>query len=143
MGLKSSLSLPFAKFAMKKLHADTSRAIDIQMNMLKELLASAAQTEFGIDHNFSSINCHEDYCQEVPIRDYEDFSKYTEKMIAGVSNVLWKGVPLYVCKTSGTTSGVKSSPFPKKACLPTSTRREMHFFPISMNQEIRVLSMVK
>ena len=115
MGLKSSLSLPFAKFAMKKLHADTSRAIDIQMNMLKELLASAAQTEFGIDHNFSSINCHEDYCQEVPIRDYEDFSKYTEKMIAGVSNVLWKGVPLYVCKTSGTTSGVKYIPISKES----------------------------
>lgn len=115
MGLKSSLSLPFAKYAMKKLRSDTERAVDIQKKMLASLLKDAEHTEFGRDHKFSQISSHADYAKAVPIRDYEAFAKYTERIIAGVPDVLWKGLPTYVCKTSGTTSGVKYIPISKES----------------------------
>ncbi len=49
----------------------------------------------------------------MPIRDYEGLKSYIEKIKAGESNVLWKGKPIYLAKTSGTTSGVKYIPISK------------------------------
>jgi hypothetical protein len=49
----------------------------------------------------------------VPIRDYEGLKTYIEKIKAGEANVLWKGKPIYLAKTSGTTSGIKYIPISK------------------------------
>jgi hypothetical protein len=46
----------------------------------------------------------------VPIRDYEGFRAYIDKIIAGEKDILWPGQPIYFCKTSGTTSGAKYIP---------------------------------
>ncbi|HTE08198.1 MAG TPA: GH3 auxin-responsive promoter family protein, partial [Flavitalea sp.] len=48
-----------------------------------------------------------------PVRDYEQFRPYIDKIKAGKHNVLWKGRPIYLAKTSGTTSGVKYIPISK------------------------------
>jgi hypothetical protein len=71
------------------------------------------KTEFGRDHNFATIKTHEDYVKQVPIRDYEGFKPYIEKVKEGKHNILWKGLPIYFAKTSGTTSGVKYIPITK------------------------------
>ena len=47
------------------------------------------------------------------VRDYEQFRPYIDKIKAGKHNVLWKGRPIYLAKTSGTTSGVKYIPIRK------------------------------
>jgi hypothetical protein len=47
------------------------------------------------------------------VRDYEQFKPYIEKIKEGKHNVLWKGLPIYLAKTSGTTSGVKYIPISK------------------------------
>ena len=49
----------------------------------------------------------------VPLRDYEEFKPYIEKIKEGKHNILWKGKPIYFAKTSGTTSGVKYIPITK------------------------------
>jgi len=51
----------------------------------------------------------------VPVRDYEDFSIYIKQIIDGNKDVLWPGKPLYLSKTSGTTSGVKYIPITKES----------------------------
>ena len=48
-----------------------------------------------------------------PLREYEDFKNYIEKIKQGKHNVLWKGLPIYFAKTSGTTSGIKYIPITK------------------------------
>jgi len=40
---------------------------------------------------------------------------YVEKVVAGESDILWKGRPLYFAKTSGTTSGAKYIPITKES----------------------------
>jgi hypothetical protein len=50
---------------------------------------------------------------QVPLRDYEDFRPYIDQIINGTYHVLWPGKPLYLAKTSGTTSGVKYIPITK------------------------------
>ena len=53
--------------------------------------------------------------KRVPVRDYEALKPYVEKVVAGESDILWKGKPLYFAKTSGTTSGAKYIPITKES----------------------------
>ncbi len=68
---------------------------------------------FGRDHGFSAIRTHADYVQAVPVRDYEGLANYFNLVKEGQKDVLWPGKPLYLAKTSGTTSGTKYIPITK------------------------------
>ncbi|MGZ3879977.1 MAG: GH3 auxin-responsive promoter family protein [Flavisolibacter sp.] len=83
--------------------------------MLKDLLKVGRLTEFGKAHGFDKINTYEEFKQAVPIRDYESFKPFMEKIKEGKHNILWKGKPIYLAKTSGTTSGVKYIPITKES----------------------------
>ena len=113
MGLKSVLSLPFAKYIVVKNKKWRNNAVKAQNKLLISLIEKAKNTQFGIDHNFSSINNYSDWKQNVPIRDYESLKEYVEEIIDGGVNILWPGKPIYFCKTSGTTSGTKYIPITK------------------------------
>ncbi len=88
-------------------------AVQDQEAILAELVKTAKDTQFGKDHHFSTIKTYDDFKQQVPLRDYEKLKPYIEKIKEGKHNVLWKGKPLYLAKTSGTTSGVKYIPISK------------------------------
>ncbi len=90
-----------------------ANAVADQQQAFTQLIKSATNTEFGKEHNFNEIKTYEDFIQRVPIRDYESFIPYIEKIKEGKHNVLWKGQPIYFAKTSGTTSGVKYIPITK------------------------------
>ena len=80
-----------------------------------DLVKDAQSTLFGKDHNFSEINNYESFKKNIPIRDYEGLKIYIDKVVAGEADILWKGKPLYLAKTSGTTSGVKYIPLTKES----------------------------
>ena len=88
-------------------------AVTDQQAIFLQLIKTASKTEFGKEHHFNSIKTHEDFVKQVPVRDYEAFKPYIERIKEGKHNVLWKGVPIYFAKTSGTTSGVKYIPISK------------------------------
>ncbi len=90
-----------------------SSAVEDQENLLKSLVKSAKNTEFGKEHGFESIQSYDDFKKQVPVRDYEDIKPYIEKIKQGKHNILWKGKPIYFAKTSGTTSGIKYIPITK------------------------------
>ena len=110
MGLVSFLSKPFAKQIHKQTISWSSNPIEVQEKVLKSIIRKAANTQFGSDHCFSKINSHEAFKNQVPIKDYEGLRPYIDKMTQGEPNVLWPGKPIYLSKTSGTTSGVKYIP---------------------------------
>jgi hypothetical protein len=85
-------------------------AVEDQRKLLRELIKTAKDTEFGQDHHFRDIDSYESFRQAVPLRDYEKIRPYIDKIKEGRHNVLWKGLPLYFAKTSGTTSGIKYIP---------------------------------
>jgi len=87
----------------------------VQEQWLKRLIASAKNTSFGKDHGFSSIKNYEDWKNQVPLRDYEAGRKYFDQTAKGVKDVLWPGRPVYLAKTSGTTSGAKYIPITKES----------------------------
>ncbi len=113
MKIKSLLAKPFANYIHRQVKKEMTSAVADQQNIFNQLIKTASKTEFGKDHQFSSIKTHEDFVKLVPIRDYEAFRPYIDKIKQGKHNVLWKGVPIYFAKTSGTTSGVKYIPITK------------------------------
>ena len=92
-----------------------STALHDQEAILKELLKIGKSTEFGKEHGLDKINTYDEFKKAVPIRDYESFKPYIEKIKEGKHNILWKGKPIYLAKTSGTTSGVKYIPITKES----------------------------
>ena len=115
MGLKSSLSLIFAKFIVHKNNRWKNNALKVQNNLLLSLVAQAKNTQFGKDHNFAEISNYTDWKKNIPVKDYEDLKDYIQEIIDGKKDVLWPGKPLYFCKTSGTTSGTKHIPISKES----------------------------
>ena len=108
-----------AKIFAKKIHHKTQKwiqnPVESQRKVFLNLLASATETQFGKDHNFSNINSFEDFSRQVPIRDYEELRPYIDRVIKGEQDILWIGKPLYFAKTSGTTSGAKYIPLTKES----------------------------
>jgi len=113
MAIKSWLAKPFANYIYKQIKKGMETAVEDQQAVFEQLIKGGIKTEFGKDHAFDTIKSHEDFVKQVPIRDYEAFKPYIEKIKEGKHNVLWKGQPIYLAKTSGTTSGVKYIPITK------------------------------
>jgi hypothetical protein len=113
MAIKSFLAKPFANFIYKQIKKGIESAVSDQQHIFNTLIKEGAKTEFGKDHQFANIKSHQDFCKQVPIRDYEAIKPYINKVKEGKHNVLWKGQPIYFAKTSGTTSGIKYIPITK------------------------------
>ncbi len=118
MSIKTSIALVLAKITRKKEYKKAKKPIETQNLVFNELLTTAKETAFGKDHNFKDIQNYEDFKKSVPVVDYEGLRSYVDRMVAGESDVLWKGKPIYFAKTSGTTSGAKYIPITKES-MPT------------------------
>jgi hypothetical protein len=113
MGIRSLLSKPFAAFIASQTREWASEPFRSQQNIFSGLVQQGSSTIFGRDHNFDTIRNYEDFKARVPVRDYEALLPYIQQVLEGKSDVLWKGKPEYLAKTSGTTSGTKYIPITK------------------------------
>lgn len=117
MSIKAFAARIFANHIAKRNKKWSSRPIETQEKVFKDLISQASLTVFGKDHQFGQIKTHKDFVKQVPIRDYEELRPYIDRVVAGEEDVLWPGKPLYLAKTSGTTSGAKYIPL-TKASMP-------------------------
>jgi GH3 auxin-responsive promoter len=115
MKIKSLLARPFASYIYKSIQKGMSTAVADQEVIFRDLLKIGSKTVFGEDHHLADVKNYEEFKQAVPIRDYEQFSPYIQQIKEGKHNVLWQGLPIYLAKTSGTTSGVKYIPISKES----------------------------
>lgn len=99
----------------KNLNCDCKSVSEINFETLKNILHDNANTEYGIEHNFSKIETIEDYRKYVPLSEYHDFEKYIDRMYDGEQNIL-TAYPIEVFVfTSGTVGKPKLIPLTKKA----------------------------
>jgi hypothetical protein len=115
MGIRSVLARPFAAYIASKTQKWSQRPVESQNKILSNIVQAARETVFGKDHTFGAIKNYEDFKKNVPIRDYEDFKPYIERVLHGERDILWPGKPAYFSKTSGTTSGIKYIPISKES----------------------------
>ena len=110
MGLKSVLSRPLAAYVVHRDQQWQRDPVGTQLRQLAKLTSAAAGTAFGRAHELGGIRTPADLARQVPVRDYEALRPWFDRTQAGEANVLWPGHPLYLAKTSGTTSGTKYIP---------------------------------
>jgi hypothetical protein len=108
--IKSILSKPYARWTHNRIKKWSKNPVATQQKVLDQLIQTGRQTAFGKAHHFDQINNYADFKKHIPIRDYEALRPYVERIQQGEKDVLWKGLPIYFCKTSGTTSGTKYIP---------------------------------
>lgn len=117
MSFLSVLSKPLAAYSARQTRFWSRNAVLMQQRIFKQLLHSGKDTVFGKDHWITSVKSYEAFREQIPIRDYEGIRPYIDRVIAGEENILWPGKPLYLSKTSGTTSGIKYIPI-TRASMP-------------------------
>lgn len=113
MRFKSLLAKPFAAYVHSRIQKEMMHAVADQEAILQNQIKVGINTVFGRGHHLEDVHTYAEYSQAVPIRDYEQFKPYIEKIKQGKHNILWKGQPAYFAKTSGTTSGIKYIPITK------------------------------
>lgn len=85
-----------------------------QKKLLQEVLAVNAKTEYGIKHRFSDITTVEQFKENVPLQNYDDYRKYIQRIkTLGTQNILSRDPVVFLAMTSGTTGDYK--------CVPVTT----------------------
>ncbi len=76
----------------------------LQNKVLHRLIERACNTEYGINHLFSTTRNYEQFAQNVPVNTYEELKNDIDRMRHGESDVLWPGSVKWYAKSSGTTN---------------------------------------
>jgi len=77
---------------------------EAQERQFKQLISKGRHTEWGKMHAYREIKTFSDFANRVPIRDYEYFKPFIERMMLGERDILWQGRVKWFSKSSGTTS---------------------------------------
>jgi hypothetical protein len=128
--LKRSLKL------RENMEQEYSSPFELQKNVLKDLMITAADTEFGRYYHFSEILKYfrkgpkefYKHFQQIPLHDYNKIHKdWWQLSLKGVKNICWPGRMKYFALSSGTSeSSSKYIPITKdmtKAIQRTSIRQ--------------------
>jgi hypothetical protein len=115
MGIRSILAKPFASYIANQTLKWAQNPGPVQNRIFRQIISQAASTKFGKDHGFSTIHAYDAFRKQVPVRDYEGLKSYFDEVVAGKPDILWPGKPVYLAKTSGTTSGTKYIPISKES----------------------------
>jgi hypothetical protein len=89
----------------------TRRVRHEQQRVLDALIRTNAATDFGRQHRFAAIRSVRDYQQHVPIRTYDDYRSYIDRLLAGATNVLTRERVRLFEPTSGSASATKLIPY--------------------------------
>ncbi len=110
MGLKRFIGEIWARRRTRAIRREHQDPVASQRRTFQHLIRQGRKTQFGADHGFDQIESPADFQKKVPVRNYEQARQYFDAIRDGHPNVAWPGKPLYLAKTSGTTSGAKYIP---------------------------------
>jgi hypothetical protein len=88
--------------------------VQAQERLLRQILETNADTEFGRRHGFGGITTFRDFQERVPIASYEDLEPYITAEMDGRPNQLTKEPPVLFTTTSGTTGNRKYIPMTRE-----------------------------
>jgi hypothetical protein len=84
--------------------------VQAQDRLLRQMLETNADTEFGRRHGFGGITSFQQFQEQVPISTYEDLEPYITAEMNGRPHQLTKEPPVLFTTTSGTTGTRKYIP---------------------------------
>ena len=89
---------------LKEIELYTEHAGEVATGVLKRLIRTAANTEWGKKYDYASIRTYEDFKKRLPIQTYEEIKPYVARLRAGEQNLLWPSEIRWFAKSSGTTN---------------------------------------
>ena len=89
---------------IKKLQ-DKRTAVPAQEKTFASLRSQLVNTVYGQKLGLTTSTSYQDFQTRAPLRTYEDFLPYIERMKRGEENVLWPGRCSFYAVSSGTTAG--------------------------------------
>ena len=101
--INSILSL-FTQKRLVQIEHFKNNPVKVQRDTLQELLAKAANTEYGRKYRFDTILTAEQYRERLPVIHYEEISNDIHRMMEGENNILWPEEVKWFAKSSGTTN---------------------------------------
>ena len=88
---------------------------ETNLEVLKNILEDNKNTEYGKKYKFSQISNYEEYKNNIPISNYNDFKPYIDRMYNGEDNILTSyPIETFNC-TSGSEGQQKLIPLTRKA----------------------------
>jgi len=97
-------------FVQRRMRKALKQPESAQRLLLKQILATNAQTRFGKEHNFEELGSHRDYAQKVSVNTYETLRPYVDEIASGRGDILTNAPPFMFATTSGTTDKPKLIP---------------------------------
>lgn len=77
---------------------------EVQTELLRKLLITARNTEWGRLYDFKSIATPEQFRDRIPVQEYETIKDSIERLRQGEQNILWPSEIKWFAKSSGTTN---------------------------------------
>ena len=103
----------------------TRDPVGTQQRLLRRLLRTAANTEWGRHYDFAEVAEAPDvtgaFRERVPLHDYDDLRKDARRIRAGAEDVIWPGRMTHFAVSSGTASEGKVIPLSQQSL--DATRR--------------------
>ncbi len=104
MKLLSPAISRLARLRMWRIESWMNHPVAAQREVLQDLVTTAQYTQFGHQYQFEKLFNIRDFKNTVPVREYDDFKPYIERMMLGEENILWPTPVKWFAKSSGTTS---------------------------------------
>lgn len=104
MALLNSIISLFSSKRLTQIDYFKQFPVQVQQDVLKTLLQTAAGTEYGQKYRFKTIETTIQYRKCVPIIHYEELAPYSERLMQGEQNLLWPETITWFAKSSGTTA---------------------------------------
>lgn len=101
--LTKTISLLFQR-RLGEIDRYEKEAGQLQHQQLTGLLTTARKTEWGKKYDYKSITSYELFKERIPVRSYDEFKPFVNRMINGERNILWPSVVRWYAKSSGTTN---------------------------------------
>jgi hypothetical protein len=99
---------------LRRFAAVTRSPVEAQDRLLREIVRTNADTEFGSRYGFARINSFKQFQEQVPISTYEDLEPYITASMNGKPNQLTRHPPILFTTTSGTTGASKYIPMTRE-----------------------------
>lgn len=103
------MSLPDADF-QRMAFALFEETDTVQVELLREILSFAKDTEFGREHGFANINSVEEFRHQVSVGSWTEYESYSDRLVDGEADLLFPGKAVFFTLTSGTSGKEKFIP---------------------------------
>jgi hypothetical protein len=104
MAIIPSIIKQFYKKRISQIEHFKKYPVETQQENLFRIIAAAVPTVWGRKYDYSSVRSVKEYQSRVPVRTYEEYLPYIERLRKGESNLTWPGDIKWFAKSSGTTS---------------------------------------